>query len=515
MSEKEKKRENKSRKETIPIPDPPATKSLSPSRPPPGFGVEPPSISISSRERRTYTLEELLLYQRDPSTQEAKELKLPQKINRNLLDAQLRKRKYPFENANRRKNGQNNDRWGKDQKWRERGSKGRKDANSIEDIEEVEEHDEQRKKNEPEPDWADADEESIKRDIKNFQFQALDRIAEREIFAQTGQIPDKPTLASPKKEPERKSEDVVDSLFRRVNATQHMPQLPKNAVDANQLEKGDASIFNKISGSAPDKVVQKPSQDKPPRSLGLFNFSEFHPRDGDDSGGELRNGFSGQQKQEREKEPRAPRQPIGSSRAEEYSRAVGAEHRSPNPQIQEQEPRLVEFELNKNVVPVEQEASGPQMSPPSSTGKKPKKHMDPVQRLENILYEVTDPVRPCVGGQFFAPARPLTNKELYDYSPKFKEIQDTRQKQVMRHNISNSRQKLMLEKYRQAERRYKASFPRDPRMKQLYDHRRMQQMEYRREAPQHRGDFSRAEYESYMKSRGHGGQPPMDHGFHR
>merc|ERR1711879_784115 len=68
--------------------------------------------------------------------------------------------------------------------------------------------------------------------------------------------------------------------------------------------------------------------------------------------------------------------------------------------------------------------NNPQAPPtPNSAGTN---NVSPMSRLDTILYEVTSPVRPCVGGAFFATVRPLSNKELYDYSPKFKEIQDTR-----------------------------------------------------------------------------------------
>lgn len=111
-------------------------------------------------------------------------------------------------------------------------------------------------------------------------------------------------------------------------------------------------------------------------------------------------------------------------------------------------------------------------------------------RLENILYEVTDPVRPCVGGQFFAAARPLTNKELYDYSPKFKEIQDTRHKQMMRHNMQQQRKRIMMEKYAQAKRMYEKYPPHSQQMghrDKMYDHRRM--MDYRSRDPGYPSDY--------------------------
>merc|ERR1712083_710719 len=69
---------------------------------------------------------------------------------------------------------------------------------------------------------------------------------------------------------------------------------------------------------------------------------------------------------------------------------------------------------------------------------------NPVQKLETILRQITDPVRPCISGQYFASALPLTNKQLYEFSPKYREIHDSRmrsrraqtelrQKQQMRH----------------------------------------------------------------------------------
>merc|ERR1712048_1144399 len=49
--------------------------------------------------------------------------------------------------------------------------------------------------------------------------------------------------------------------------------------------------------------------------------------------------------------------------------------------------------------------------------------------------------------------RPLSNKELYDYSPKFKEIQDTRMKQYRQ-----QRNRMLMRKYNHAKKMY-AEYP--------------------------------------------------------
>lgn len=500
---KDKPRPKKS--ETIPIPDPPVSNSVSPSRPPPGFGAEPPSISVGSRQNRTYSVEQLLTLQDDPKLQQpAEDLKLPDKINRKLLEPALRKRKYPFITENgRRKNGDGNQSWGNQKgKWRDnqRTGKGRKDATSIDEIEEVEETDEQRDPNEPEPDWADADPENIKREIRSYQFQALDREAEREMFAMTGQVPDKPKLAKIQKVDKKATDEGnLDSLFRKAK-TANLPQLPENAVDANQLEKGQVPL----SGSLFSSDLRDKARDDsgPARPLGqLFDFA----------GRDLNRSLG--------------RSPIGDhlGRRDEYGvraigdRALGGDpRRSPNTPGQEREEggRIGDFDLNKFADPgsapdktgsstppdADQGMSDRDRTYPASKTINVKSKMDPAQRLENILYEVTDPVRPCVGGQFFAPARPLTNKELYDYSPKFKEIQDTRHKQMMQHSMRQQRKRIMMEKYAQAKRMYeKYPTPHSSRgmghPDKMYDHRRM--MDYRSREPGYPSDYD------YMKRSQH------------
>eukprot|EP00494_Astrolonche_serrata_P001275 UN01281 len=58
-----------------------------------------------------------------------------------------------------------------------------------------------------------------------------------------------------------------------------------------------------------------------------------------------------------------------------------------------------------------------------------------------ILREITEPVRPCISGQYFASALPLTNKQLYDFSPKYREIHDSKQMTRMRRMKAESENK--------------------------------------------------------------------------
>lgn len=460
-----------------------------------GVDVEP--ISQNARGRRTYSVDELLSL-REKNQGPNKSLKLPDKINRNLLEPSLRKRKYPFvtENQRRKSGDANSNRWeGKQGKWRD---KHRKDIGHIDDVVEEDEHDEQRDPNEPDPDWADVDEEKIKRDVKNFQFQALDRVAERKLFKETGTVPDKPKLA-PKEEPKTTEEkNLVDSLFRKAAGHNSMPQLPENAVDANQIEKSGNSMF----GSELDKGR---SEEEPLRTLGLFDFAGLN-RDANNDGDprdDMR-GFGAQDLRSRDLS-----RPFSNHLGDrgDYGRAIGerspimgaSPHRSPpqasvpddsgrvadydlgavsrlNEAQENRDPRKGDKDLPKglsNTSPSnenENVTSNNQVDPAKTTPPV-KGNMDPVHRLHNILYEITDPVRPCVGGQFFAPARPLTNKELYDYSPKFKEIQDRRldsmrHKQMMRHSMNQHRKRVMMAKYAQAKQmyeRYPAKYGPDPR----------------------------------------------------
>jgi len=504
-------KEKKERPKTIPIPDAPITVKSASRSPiiPPGFpgGAEPTPISQSSRGRRTYSVDELLSL-REKNQGPKSELKLPDKINRNLLEPSLRKRKYPFvsESArNRSKSDASNpSRWeGKQGKWRD---KHRKDVNHIDEIVEEEEHDEVRDTNEQTPDWADIDEEKIKRDVKSFQFQALDRVAEREMFAQTGNIPDKPKLA-PKEEPTTTSEDknLVDSLFRSA-AHNSMPQLPENAVDANQLEKSGNKTGASLFGPGLDKGR---SEEEPlVRPLGLFDFAGFN-RDSNNDGDardEMR-GFGAQDLRNQGDLSRPIGNHLGDRRdVSDYARAIGerspimggaSPHRSPA-SIPEESNRVTEYDLNvTSKLTQDRDPRKVQRNLPSGASNSPghepengasqlesktsppaKSNPDPILRLDNILYEITDPVRPCVGGQFFAPARPLTNKELYDYSPKFKEIQDKsqlmRHKQMMRQSMHQQRKRIMMAKYAQAKQMYE-KYPRPekyPPRSRMMDYRR-------------------------------------------
>lgn len=451
---------------------------------PPGFpAADPPAIiSQDSIGRRIYTVEELLSLRE--KNKGLSDLKLPDKINRNLLEPSLRKRKYPFESGRRKSDATNPSRWeGKQGKWRD---KHRKDADHIDEIEEIDEHDERRDPNEASPDWADVDEDKIKRDVKNFQFQALDREEEREMFAQTGNIPDKPKLA-PKEEPKTTNDEknLVASLFRQAEHNS-MPQLPENAVDANQLEKSGNKHGSSLFGPGVDNKPVK-SEDEPLRPLGLFDFAGFNreaKNEGDNRADEM-GGFSAQDLRNRGDLSR----PIG--RSAEYVRAIGESSpnfggRSPNPHPphsgmpEDPNKGAPEFDMNvpsrlndpgsppnprkrSSNSPANENENGPSANhydPTTKAAAAPvKTNADPILRLDNILYEITDPVRPCVGGQFFAAARPLTNKELYDYSPKFKEIQDRRldsmrHKQMMRHSMNQQRKRIMMAKYAQAKQMY-------------------------------------------------------------
>jgi len=81
------------------------------------------------------------------------------------------------------------------------------------------------------------------------------------------------------------------------------------------------------------------------------------------------------------------------------------------------------------------QAGGP--SSATSGGKYDTATFTSSQKLDTILFEITVPVRPCIGGRFFAPARPLSNKELYDFSPKYREIHD----KIIQQKKSRQRQK--------------------------------------------------------------------------
>merc|ERR1712083_551520 len=98
---------------------------------------------------------------------------------------------------------------------------------------------------------------------------------------------------------------------------------------------------------------------------------------------------------------------------------------------------------------------------------------NPVQKLETILRQITDPVRPCISGQFFASALPLTNKQLYEFSPKYREIHDSRvrnrraQKAARGAEIESQRKHVMLaweRSKRLAESSSSFRHMRDPRM---------------------------------------------------
>jgi len=464
--------------ETIAIPDPPQTRqSTSPSRPPPGFGANNPApLSMSSKipleavEARTYTIEQLTSLQHDPNLQEYHH-PLPEEINRKFLTGLAKKRRYPFVNERHRKS-QENARW-----------KDKKNARSIDDITEEEEHDEARNDNEPDPDWAAADEEAIKMGGKKFQFQALDRAHEREHFAKTGQVPEQPKLAAPepapKKNPESSDNTGLESLFRNANL-RSLASMPDNAVDAKTLEQGSSSLSQASSSlfsKLPDKGVGSLFGSGSP-------FDQF-AQDRELGGIEMDRDMGDQRKREYGARDLGGRE-LSSNEIEQRRHELGS--RSPNPpaRARNQEttsPRIADFDLNtaSRLTHTDQPDFDRKVGP-NSTSQSPGReagatppsgnpevvfdrkknttssNLDPLQRLENILYDVTDPVRPCVGGQFFAAARPLTNKELYDYSPKFKEIQDskrqTRHKQMIRHNMQKERQRLMMQKYAQAKKMY-------------------------------------------------------------
>merc|ERR1719414_200474 len=259
-----------------------------------------------------------------------------------------------------------------------------------------------------------------------------------------------------------------------------MPQLPENAVDANQLEKSGNKHGSSLFGPGVDN---KKSEDEPlVRPLGLFDFAGFN-REANNEGDnrDEMGGFGAQDLRNRGDLSR----PIG--RSAEYGRAIGESSpnfggRSPNPHPHSGMPEdpnrgAPEYDMNvpsrlndpgspnprkrSSNSPGNENENGPSANHYDSTTKGPpvKTNADPILRLDNILYEITDPVRPCVGGQFFAAARPLTNKELYDYSPKFKEIQDRRldsmrHKQMMRHSMNQQRKRIMMAKYAQAKQMY-------------------------------------------------------------
>jgi len=497
---------------TIPIPEP--------RNPPPGFSAEA-EIFTNSGEK-TYGYEQLVDVGKHPGVQDYPG-ELPEEIDIKKLSGPARKRRFPFVDPRRKgvaQSNQNTQRWkGKEGRGDYLGKKNaaqqkRGDQENGDDDEENAEgilDQEKSQPNEAAPSW-DTDNNKEIIDGPNFEFKVLDREKDRKLFQETGGIPDQPSFLSrqdyeklqkekekalqkerlekaeqeqreqfakeweeeKKKKQIRNMESNVANLFRTAGRQDNLAPVPDGALMGEALEQ--KSVLNKA-------LQQRPMADFPPDGVSLLAYPPTADREkrreiGDHRVPGVDHPPSGASTRDQEELP--PRtleeriRPAGGhfdlnfgSRELRPDEATGDIPHSPT-----RDPNKAMYSPNKlPVVPQQQYANslpsphqqGLNGSPMGPSAQPPNGPQSNMSRLDTILYEVTSPVRPCVGGQFFANVRPLSNKELYDYSPKFKEIQDTRLKrhkaprkemQMRQHHAHYQRKRMMMQKYAQAKKLY-------------------------------------------------------------
>lgn len=468
------------------------------------------------------------------------------------------------------------------QDYDEKSKNKKKDKEQVIDQEEAD-------PNEPPPQWDVSDEEDIVNG-PSFEFRVLDRDRDRKTFQETGQVPQDAKLISrqeyqtiarkkqeeqereqnplpesqdernilsqsaedrrflesmewnvsshtpeptPSKEtaskqrPPQNESTGLDSLFRNLNVSNELPSIPDEAIQSTDLEQNSAqmtgvaksmgtSLFERYDHQFGDRQQERP-QDMSPRQREEMMNAEMDQRERE------RGRLDGRLMDERMRRHGGGRGEFDVNFGRDLqSMGLRAPMSAPDgPPSHSQSPHRDPMKQGGTMVAQMNKMQNP-LAPPHHP------NVTPLQRMDNILYEVTSPVKPCIGGQFFANVRPLSNKELYDYSPKFKEIQDTRHKAMkmeMRMEY-RQRQRHMYNKYQQAKKLYADQY----QMPKTYGHERQmypadqnypphemkpgmrgsagpRQMEYRRDRvpPRERPEYSDPMTYEMMRNRAHMG----------